>query len=137
MTTSLLESTIPPGGGGEPTATLGDHATFITSKNAGPFLITVDAIFSSRESFERIRDADIVTPERIAALYQRDVSDVLGIYFFGPANALKVTMRRPVPSGAPGDTDVYGAQQHVPMMSLPVPIAAPTTPAPVHEGNDS
>jgi Domain of unknown function (DUF4387) len=28
---------------------------------------------------------------------------------------VKVTLRRPWPSGAIGETDVYGAQQHVPL----------------------
>jgi hypothetical protein len=106
--------------------TIGDHATFISSKNAGPFLITIDVVFDSRESFELARDSGQITPERVAELYKRDVSDVVGIYFFGPANALKVTMRRSVPSGSPGDTDVYGAQQHVPMMRFPLATAQPT-----------
>ena len=98
--------------------TLGELATFISSKNAGPFLLTVDVVFSSREAFELVRDSCLVTPERVATLYARDVDDVVGIYFVDSANALKVTMRRSIPSGSPGDTDVYGAQQHVPIMTL-------------------
>lgn len=100
--------------------TLGDCATFISSKNAGPFLITVDVVFSSRESYELIRDTGLITPERVAELYGRDVADIVGIYFVSSAKALKVTMRRSTPSGSPGDTDVYGAQQHVPLMTLPL-----------------
>jgi hypothetical protein len=80
----------------------------------------IDAVFASREWFEQVRDAGILTPERVAGLYKRDVSDVVGIYYFDPANAVKVTLRRSVPSGSPGDTDVYGAQQHVPLMNYPV-----------------
>lgn len=106
-----------------PRPMLGELATFMTSKNAGPFLVTIDVVFASREWYERVRDAGVLTPERVAALYKRDVSDVVGIYYFDPANAIKVTMRRPVPSGSPGDTDVYGAQQHVPLMTYPVVVA--------------
>jgi hypothetical protein len=32
-------------------------------------------------------------------------------------------MVRPVVSGAPGDTDVYGAHQHAPLLSLQIPLA--------------
>ncbi len=103
--------------------TLGELAAFMTSKNAGPFLVTIDVVFASRDDYERIRDAGLLTPERVAALYRRDVSDVVGIYHFDPAKALKVTLRRAVPSGSPGDTDVYGAQQHVPLMDFPVDVA--------------
>lgn len=105
-------------------ATLGELATFMTSKNAGPFLVTIDVVFASREWYERVRDAGLLTRERVAALYKRDVADVVGIYYFDPANAMKVTLRRSIPSGSPGDTDVYGAQQHVPLMSYPVVLAA-------------
>jgi hypothetical protein len=34
---------------------------------------------------------------------------------------MKVTLRRPWGSGAVGETDVYGAQQHVPLMQHSVP----------------
>lgn len=101
--------------------TIGDLATFISSKNAGPFLISVDIICNSRESFDRIRDSDVLTPSKIAIRYGRPVSDILGIYYYEPANAIKVTMRRPVSSGSPGDSDVYGAQQHVPILTCPLP----------------
>jgi hypothetical protein len=42
--------------------------------------------------------------------------DVLKIIEFDPAYAVKITMRRPLGSGALGESDVYGAQQHVPLM---------------------
>jgi hypothetical protein len=31
-----------------------------------------------------------------------------------------VTIERPICSGAPGETDVYGAQQHAPLLTLEV-----------------
>lgn len=100
--------------------TLGELAAFVTSKNAGPFLVTIDVVFASREWYEQTQASGVLTPERVAGLYKRDVSDVVGIYYFDPANALKVTLRRAIPSGSPGDTDVYGAQQHVPLMNCPI-----------------
>jgi hypothetical protein len=100
--------------------TLGELATFISSKNAGPFLLTIDIVFTSRDSYEHVRDSEVLTPQTVADLYKRDVSDIVGIYYFEPANAVKVTMRRPRSSGSLGDSDVYGAQQHVPLMELPI-----------------
>ena len=43
---------------------------------------------------------------------------LIGIVHFDPAKAIKTTIVRPIPSGALGETDVYGAQQHVPLMKL-------------------
>jgi len=40
---------------------------------------------------------------------------VVDIIEFEPAFAVKVTLKRPWASGAVGETDVYGAQQHVPL----------------------
>jgi hypothetical protein len=103
--------------------TLGELTTFMTSKNAGPFLVTIDAIFASREQYEQVRDSRVLTPQVVASLYQRDVADVVDVIYFDPAKAIKVTMRRALPSGSPGDTDVYGAQQHVPLMNYRVALA--------------
>lgn len=103
--------------------TLGDLAAFITSKNAGPFLMTIDIVFAARRAYERVRDQRFVTPALVARLYRCPVADVVNIVHFEPAKAIKITIRRTVASGGPGDTDVYGAQQHVPLMSCRVPAA--------------
>ena len=41
---------------------------------------------------------------------------------YPPALAFKGTVPRKVSSGNVGDTDVYGAQQHAPMLDVEVPI---------------
>jgi len=54
----------------------------------------------------------------MAKLYGMEPGDILGIIYFEPACAVKITMRRSLPSGAAGDTDIYGAQQHAPLLGL-------------------
>ena len=39
---------------------------------------------------------------------------------FDVAYAIKITLPRKIPSGSPGDTDIYGAQQHAPLLDLEV-----------------
>jgi hypothetical protein len=51
-------------------------------------------------------------------LYSIPEEKIINIIAFHPAKAIKVTIVRPVASGALGDTDVYGAQQHAPWLSL-------------------
>jgi len=41
---------------------------------------------------------------------------------FPPAHAYKATIERRIASGAVGDTDVYGAQQHAPLLDVEIPI---------------
>ena len=98
--------------------TLSDVATVIRSKNAGPFLLTLDVFFADQATFREVRDSGTITPGRISALYRIPESDICEITFFEPAAALKITLKRPVSSAAPGDTDVFGAQQHVPLAGL-------------------
>jgi hypothetical protein len=95
---------------------IGDIATFVTSKNAGPILLTLDVVFPDAATYERFRALKALDRAVIARLYGVPEADVLKIIEFDPAYAIKVTMRRPWGSGAVGEHDVYGAQQHVPLM---------------------
>ena len=99
---------------------LKDVANVIRSKNAGPFELTLDILLKEQEMFEKMRAADIINKQTIAQLYQIPVEDVLSIVYFPNAKAIKATIVRPLPSGALGERDVYGAQQHAPLMLLPV-----------------
>lgn len=101
--------------------TLGDIAAFVTSKNAGPFLLTLDIVFPDAETYRRFTALRVLNRRVIAGLYGLMEEDVLKIIEFDPAFAVKITLRRPWASGAVGETDVYGAQQHVPLMELAVP----------------
>jgi hypothetical protein len=53
-------------------------------------------------------------------LYGISEDVILHLVYFDPAKAVKVTITHPIPSGALGETDVYGAQQHGPLMGLEV-----------------
>ena len=95
-----------------------DVTNVIRSKNAGPYELTLDIIFTERFWFEEAVRCDLISSTVIARLYRIDESDVLSILSFPPALAIKATLRRRLASGAVGDTDVYGAQQHAPLLTL-------------------
>ena len=97
---------------------LADVARVVRSKNAGPFILAVDVLLDDAAIYESLRRRRIPSAETIAALYGLPPSDILSVVHFDPARAIKVSMRRPLPSGTPGDTDVYGAQQHAPLLDL-------------------
>ena len=97
---------------------LKDIANVIRSKNAGPFELTLDILLKDAETFEKVKNANIINQEVIARLYRIPVEDVLSIVYFPNANAIKSTIVRPLPSGAMGERDVYGAQQHAPLVNF-------------------
>jgi len=101
-------------------AKLGDIARVLRSKNSGPFEITLDCLFDNRESYERLKRSNAITRETIARLYQIRVDQVHQLVFYDQALGFKVTIAREVSSGSAGDRDVYGAQQHAPLMNLDV-----------------
>lgn len=68
--------------------------------------------------FELLRKADVINKATIAKLYQIPETDVLSIVYFPNAKAIKATIVRPLPSGALGERDVYGAQQHAPLVNF-------------------
>lgn len=97
---------------------LTDVASVIRSKNSGPYELTFDVIFKDFEMYEKIKAARVINEKVIAQLYRVPETDVFSLVYFDPAKAVKATIVRPLPSGALGETDVYGAQQHAPLMKL-------------------
>lgn len=102
-------------------ARLKDIAKACKSKNAGPFHITLDIMFDDKQLFERVRATGVIQPELIAMLYGTPIASVQ-LTEYAPALAWKATIPRRIVSGSLGDTDVYGAQQHAPLLDIEVPI---------------
>ena len=101
-------------------AKLWELTKLIRSKNSGPFELTFDVIFKDQESYRRVRDAKIINAEWFARTY-RLTPEVVSIINYDAANAIKITIPRPVISGDIDDTDVFGGQQHGPLVDVDVP----------------
>ena len=97
---------------------LRDIARVIRSKNAGPYELTLDVLLQSDEMFRKLQVANVINKASIAKLYGLPEEDVLSIVYFPNARAIKATLVRPMPSGAMGERDVYGAQQHAPLVNF-------------------
>lgn len=95
-----------------------DLADVIRSKNSGPYEITFDIIFKDEEMFKKVAAAGIINADMISALYHIAKDDVLSVVNFPPAKAIKATIARPIASGNLGEADVYGAQQHGPLLGV-------------------
>ncbi|MFP4016712.1 MAG: DUF4387 domain-containing protein [Halanaerobiales bacterium] len=95
-------------------------AKVIRSKNAGPFELTLDIIFKDKNSYELVKDKGCINKELISRLYKISQEDIVSIIYFDPARAVKITLIRPIPAGSPGERDVYGAQQHAPLLNIEI-----------------
>lgn len=99
---------------------LRDLADIIRSKNAGPFRITLDVLFSDPKLYRAVRESGAITRETVAAAYGISQDDISSLFAVDMASAIKVTLKRRCAQGTRGESDMYGCQQHVPLMNLPV-----------------
>lgn len=91
--------------------TVYDLAAVVRSKNAGPFVLTIDLLFASHGDYARVLNSPRFAPHTLAAAYGCRPEEV-AIHPFEAVLAIKVTVPRRQSSGCPADRDVYGSQQH-------------------------
>ncbi len=100
------------------TQSIMELAQVVRSKNSGPYELVLDILFKDKQTYSAVKTSGQFTKDLIASLYKIDPRQVQNIVWFDPANAVKVVMPRHIVSGAVGDTDVYGAQQHAPLLKI-------------------
>jgi len=95
-----------------------DVADVIRSKNSGPYELTFDVIFRDFAFYKKVAASGVFNSASFAALYGINEKSVMEVINFDPAKAIKITIERPLCSGNLGETDVYGAQQHAPLLGF-------------------
>jgi len=100
---------------------LKEIAKVIRSKNAGPFCVTFDIMFADKDTYEKVKATGVISRKLIADLYKVG-EDKVQFFEYDPAYSLKASVPRKVFSGDIGDGDVYGAQQHAPLLDVDVPL---------------
>jgi hypothetical protein len=103
-------------------ARLYDLAKVLRSKNAGPFELTLDIMFDDEAKYRLVKESGVINRDLICRLYGIPAEEVYQLVCFDAALGIKITIRRPTDSGSIGDTDVYGAQQHAPLMDVVIPL---------------
>jgi uncharacterized protein DUF4387 len=102
-------------------AKLSEIAKTIRSKNAGVDKVTFDVIFPDRATYDLVRESGVLSRGAVCRLFAIDPARISDHVAFDPALAIKFTFYRRMPSGSPGDADVFGAQQYGPLLDLEVP----------------
>ena len=102
-------------------APISQLARIVRSKNSGPFEITFDIMFDSKDVYERVKAADVLKNDTIRRLYNVSDKAILTNMYFEPALAWKCTIARPWAQGSVGERDTLGTQQHAPLLDVRVP----------------
>jgi len=90
----------------------------IRSKNAGPRRLTLDVMFANDADYQRVVQSPALSQEAIGRLY-RLPADQVAVIPYPLGRAIKITLPRDT-AGDPGDRDVYGAQQHAPLLGVEI-----------------
>jgi hypothetical protein len=98
-----------------------DFCSLIRTKNAGPFETGLDLIFKNKELYEKVKNSGQITKKLVSDLYRIRSEDIRIFYWFDQGNLLKVTIPRK-PAGSPGENDLYGDQQHAPLLQIEVDL---------------
>ncbi|PWY68992.1 hypothetical protein BO94DRAFT_299856 [Aspergillus sclerotioniger CBS 115572] len=114
--TTRLSPSSPPG-----MRYLGEFASVIRSKNAGPYELTFDIMFDSLEKYFFAKSSGVLDVAKFAKLYDIEISDIVAAVWWEPAMALKVTVKRPIVSGRFGETDTHGSCQHARLLRVLIP----------------
>jgi predicted metallopeptidase len=94
-----------------------DCARVIRSKNAGPTTLSLDLMFEDDARYQHALRSPSLTREAIAPLYGVP-GEMVQVIPYAPALAIKIVLPRRTIAGDPGDKDVYGAQQHGPLLGI-------------------
>jgi hypothetical protein len=100
--------------------TLGELAKLIRSKNAGAFTLTFDVMFDTEEVYRRVLRSRVLTKAVFAKLYRVPEDEVM-FFEHDAARAIKISIPRPAIQGDRDDGDMYGGQQHAPLVTLQMP----------------
>jgi hypothetical protein len=105
-------------------ANLADYTALVRSKNAEPFLTTIDLYFKSSEPYEKVKQSGRLTTAAVADIYSIPEEAVYGVYFVDDIHAAKVTLFKYNGDyrglGDPDLGDIFGAQVYVPLLSLEI-----------------
>ena len=101
---------------------LKDMARVIRSKNAKVNKMTYDIFFNSQEDYQLALRSNAFTKEAVAQTLGVPLADVIGCYRADNCQAIKISTYRQLISGSPGERDVFGAQQHLPLLLMNIPV---------------
>ena len=108
--------------GGSQSKPLIDMARVIRSKNAGVNKLTYDIFFNTMQDYEAALRSGIFADRQIARILGIRRKEIIGTYKIDDCYAVKISVHRKLLSGSRDDRDVYGAQQHMKLMRLQVPL---------------
>ena len=98
---------------------LSQLASYVRSKNAGPFWVTVDIFCPDAQSLERVARSASLSAEAIGELYGVDARRVAHFRDDG-LHVMKISFPRREAQGSTRDRDSHAGQYFVPLLDVEI-----------------
>ena len=98
---------------------LRDCTKLIRSKNAGPFILTIDVMFENSNIFNKCLEQNILSAENVAGIYGI-APEKINTFAIPLISTIKISFPRALSQGDLGDPDNHGGQQYPPLLDLEV-----------------
>ena len=96
------------------------HCTkLVRSKNAGPFVLTIDVMFESSDMFYKCVEQNILSAQNVAKIYGIE-PEKIDTFKIPMISTIKISLPRSVTQGDLGDSDNHGGQQYAPLLDLEI-----------------
>ena len=99
-----------------------DMAPVIRTKDAGAGILTYDILFKTEADYRAALASGLFDIASMARLMDNDPDSWVGCSQLDACWGMKLAVNRVITSGDPGDRDVLGAEEQVPIEQLSVPI---------------
>jgi hypothetical protein len=76
-------------------------------------------MFATDQDYQRVAQSPALGADAIGRLYGVP-ADQVTVLPYPAGRAIKIVMARAIMAGDPGDVDVYGAQQHTPLLGIEI-----------------
>ena len=103
-------------------AKLTDLLSVCRSKNAGPFMFTVDLFFEDEEVYKKVKASNMFTKEFVAEKYKMPLENVYGVFYLDDCYAMKISMYKEYIVGEADNRDVFTTQKHIPLQDIEIPL---------------
>lgn len=100
-------------------STITQVASYVRSKNAGPFWITIDIFCDTTEAFLAISESKKLNRKAIADIYGVAENNVK-FFYLPELKTIKISIPRETPQGSKYERDMHSGQQYVKILDFAI-----------------
>lgn len=94
-----------------------DVASYVRSKNAGPFWVTVDIFCDNSEAYKTMCASPNLSAKTFSNIFQVPETHIK-LFYLENLNVVKISYPRSTPQGGPDELDMHAGQQYLPVLDI-------------------